>query len=96
VPTTDPLDLCDRLLADATAIQAHRPDLVFVSVVLENSTRRDAAAKQRGSEGKFDEGWVRVDDEIRIGRRPGSAFVCRLPTPRFAGCYFQAFSAIRR
>jgi hypothetical protein len=30
VPTTDPLDLCDRLLADATAIQAHRPDLVIV------------------------------------------------------------------
>jgi hypothetical protein len=32
VPTTDPLDLCDRLLADATAIQAHRPDRVFVSL----------------------------------------------------------------
>lgn len=32
VPTTEPVDLCDRLLADATAIHAQRPDLPFVSL----------------------------------------------------------------
>lgn len=32
VPTTDPVDLCDRVLADATAIHAQRPDLPFVAL----------------------------------------------------------------
>ena len=30
-------------------------------VVLENSIRRNATAKQPGSEREFDEGWVQVD-----------------------------------
>jgi hypothetical protein len=32
VPTSDPVDLCDRLLADTTAIHAERPDLALVSL----------------------------------------------------------------
>ncbi|HUE89977.1 MAG TPA: ISKra4 family transposase [Vicinamibacterales bacterium] len=32
VPTVDPVDLCDRVLADAVAIRAQRPDLRFVAL----------------------------------------------------------------
>jgi hypothetical protein len=50
-----------------------------VTVVLENSTRRNAAAKEPGSQGELDEGWVPVDD---LRSRQAACVYLRLKAPR--------------